>query len=93
MKAKTFLRGNLAIWNEKFKEWFFEDGSKAIDKECPKCGKMQTKEGHDHCISNLPGVKYACCGHGKKMGGKSTGYISFIDGTVIRFDLISVERK
>lgn len=29
---------------------------------CPHCG--QARMGHDPCISNLPGVVNACCGHG-----------------------------
>jgi hypothetical protein len=31
-------------------------------KRCP-CGMKRTKKGHDKCISNLPKVSYACCGH------------------------------
>ena len=46
---------------------------------CPKCGKKATKEGHDPCLANLPGVTNACCGH-----GVTEGYIAFEDGTVIR---------
>ena len=40
----------------------------------------KTSEGHDPCISNLPGVKNACCGHGLKKGA----YIHFEDDSVIR---------
>lgn len=47
--------------------------------KCPKCKKRATKDDHDPCISNLPGVKYACCGHGIE-----EGYISFENGVVIR---------
>lgn len=25
---------------------------------------MPTPDGHDACLGELPGVKYACCGHG-----------------------------
>lgn len=43
---------------------------------CNLCGaKEPTEEGHDPCIANLPGVEYACCGH-----GKGTGYVKFTDG-------------
>ena len=49
---------------------------------CPKCNHKQTAEGHDHCIQNTPGIKYACCGHGIK----NQAYISFEDGSVQRFE-------
>ncbi len=32
---------------------------------CPKCGRFQTAKRHDPCLSRLPGVIGACCGHGK----------------------------
>lgn len=54
---------------------------------CPKCGELPTPEGHDPCIKNLPGVVFACCGH-----GVDRGYVYFADGAVIRGDF-SVERK
>jgi len=46
---------------------------------CPRCGKKPTKDGHDPCIANLPGVVAACCGHGVE-----TGYVMFEDGRTIR---------
>jgi hypothetical protein len=48
-------------------------------KRCITCGLRRTKEGHDPCIPNLPGVKAACCGH-----GNGDAYIHFNTGTVIR---------
>ena len=47
--------------------------------KCPECGKTRTKDGHDPCIANLPGVKFACCGHGTR-----NGYIAFENGITIR---------
>lgn len=47
--------------------------------KCPKCNKCVTEDGHDPCITNLPGVEYACCGHGLK-----EGYIAFKNGVIIR---------
>ena len=41
----------------------------------------RTPEGHDPCIANLPGVVFACCGHGVK-----EGYVCFESGTIIRGD-------
>lgn len=56
---------------------------------CPRCGNLPTAEGHDWCLASrlgaLPGVDFACCGHGIQRG-----YISFTNGLVIRgqFELI-----
>lgn len=65
-------------------EWVYSDtkeSSKNNSRPCVECGKYPTKEGHDACISNLPGVKYACCGH-----GVSEGYLQFEDDRVLRFN-------
>ena len=56
--------------------------------ECPKCHLKRGADQHDPCLGELPGVKYACCGHGRK----GYGYITFDNGKVIRFDLKEVER-
>lgn len=40
----------------------------AEPRKCKQCGMYPTADGHDPCIANLPGVKYACCGHGIKEG-------------------------
>jgi len=50
------------------------------DRKCTRCGKGPTKEGHDHCIANLPNVEFACCGHGVEKG-----YVKLNNGKVIRF--------
>jgi hypothetical protein len=48
---------------------------------CRKCGaQTPTAAGHDPCIADLPGVAFACCGHGSRRGG----YIYFTNGTLIR---------
>jgi hypothetical protein len=49
------------------------------DRACEHCGLKRTKEGHDPCIANLPGVKNACCGH-----GQGQGYIQFTNGFILR---------
>lgn len=46
---------------------------------CDHCKRPRTADGHDPCIAHLPGVKFACCGH-----GKSPGYVVFNDGRVLR---------
>lgn len=58
------------------------------DKICPMCGLRKTKDGHDPCIPNLPGVKFACCGHGIR-----SGYIYFENGCIIDFIPIEVRGK
>lgn len=55
---------------------------------CPVCKKARAENGCDPCIPNLPGVLYACCGHGGE--GVHEGYIYFENGIRIGFDLKSV---
>lgn len=55
---------------------------------CAQCGENPTKEGHDACLQNLPGVKNACCGHGVHQG-----YIHFEDGRIIRGIFVTVETE
>ena len=75
-----------------FGPWFFRDNGEEVTREsvrrrlCPKCKKPQTPEGHDPCIANLPGVRYACCGHGIE-----TGYILFENGLRIGMNVTEVE--
>lgn len=33
-------------------------------RPCLKCGRKQNPDGTDPCLGFLPGVEYACCGHG-----------------------------
>jgi hypothetical protein len=47
----------------------------------------RTREGHDPCIARLPGVRYACCGH-----GVHEGYIQFENGVVLRGYFTDIER-
>ena len=68
--AYTFSRGHLIEYDEL---------TEIADKPCKRCGRKPTKEGHDACLKNLPGVKFACCGHGEQ-----PGYIMFTDGRVLR---------
>lgn len=46
---------------------------------CRQCRLPQTKEGHDPCLGTLPGVSFACCGH-----GRTEGYIMFDNGRIMR---------
>lgn len=55
-------------------------------RPCKKCNKYNIGE-YDNCIGKLPGVIFACCGHGQE------GYITFENGITIRFNAIkSVEK-
>ena len=72
--------------NKHFAAWRYVDNDKPIkedseDRKCPKCNKVKTAEGHDPCIANLPGVKFACCGHGLD---SNSAYIVFNDGREVR---------
>lgn len=62
------------------------------DGKCLKCGLERTKEGHDPCIANLPGVTNACCGHGTHQA-----YVLFENGLIIRGDfeetLLGLQRR
>lgn len=87
MGVSSFHRGHrvYALQDSKgvYSDWRYSDGSKLKekgDRPCVRCGKMPTEEGHDHCIANLPGVQYACCGHGVE-----DGYVKLYDGQVITF--------
>ena len=65
---------------------------------CPACGMIREKDnGPDPCIGELPGVSFACCGHGGVKGTTALGqgYIAFKNGIIVRFDGVntSVERK
>ena len=78
------MRGHSIRYDEDSEEWFYEDDlSSALDnRPCTRCGKLPTEEGHDVCLGTLPGVEFACCGH----GDTNMAYITFIDGRELRND-------
>jgi len=85
---ETYLNGHKIIWNNIDKKWYYPDGSSTEKmKPCPKCGKLPDKNGNDACLGELPGVKYACCGH-----GVHDGYIQFKNGITIRFELKEIKK-
>lgn len=52
---------------------------------CPFCGLIREKDFRpDPCLGELPGVEFACCGHGG-MVKEERGYIAFSNGVVLRF--------
>ena len=52
-----------------------EEGNAGPDANhpCPKCHKLPGPSGHDPCIDQLEGVRFACCGH----GNPSNSYVAF----------------
>lgn len=65
--------------------WLFVDTREPVettwkDHPCGRCGEKSTPDGHDACISGLPGVMNACCGH----GDPGDVYVQFDDGQHIQ---------
>ncbi len=62
--------------------WIYLDGTlvEGNPRPCPTCASMPTVEGHDGCLGTLPGVRFACCGH----GDSDCAYVMFEDGHTIR---------
>ena len=60
---------------------FVEGKDDRFGKEipCKRCNHLPNKRGHDWCLRGLPGVRFACCGHGEQ-----DGYIMFENGVTIR---------
>ena len=50
--------------------WRYLDTGRPVsgqpDRPCGHCGLACTPEGHDGCLGTLPGVRNACCGHGRE---------------------------
>jgi hypothetical protein len=63
--AKSFVRGHVVVFSKE-NGWVFEDTGDSVStpRECKRCGKLPTKEGHDACIGTLKNITSACCGHG-----------------------------
>ena len=78
------MRGHRLTPDEDYHEWFYaDDMSPAIDnRPCVRCGKLPTEEGHDACLGTLPGVRFACCGH----GDTNNAYVMFNGGGELRYD-------
>jgi len=85
----AYFRGWLIIWkdgeNDSDGYWFYEDtGEKVSHKKdkirpCRKCNKKFGINKPDQCLGKLPGVKFACCGHGVK----EQAYIRFTNGVEV----------
>ncbi len=60
------------------------DHARWVAGQCVHCGKNPTRQGHDPCIADLPGVVFACCGHGAgENGERNCCYIVFRDGPTL----------
>lgn len=55
-------------------------------RDCDACGAWIWAQHPDPCLGHLPGVKYACCGHG------DYGYVWFTNGRRIPFRSQTGER-
>lgn len=91
--AENHHFGYGTYYNARTGEVHFCDNGRPIEEEyferkCPVCGECRTSDGRDPCLGSLPGVRNACCGHGVE-----PGYVMFDNGTVIRGDFRSIERK
>lgn len=77
--SMNYLRGHEIVFVNGY--WRFKDTMKSTvatwkRRLCGCCGKPVTAEGHDACLSTLPGVVNACCGH----GNVRDAYVVFDDG-------------
>lgn len=55
---------------------------------CPLCDQKRGDDGHDPCLGNLPGIQFACCGHGGD--GPCEAYLYFDNGVRIGMIVTSI---
>ena len=70
--------------------WRMSGTRKPVKKavvNCKRCLKTMKFGDPDPCLGVLPGVAYACCGHGVE-----EGYIYFHSGVVIRGEFTEIEK-
>ena len=83
--ARSFFRGYPTIVIDG--KWCYEDTKETIKdhlRPCKKCGKEYEFNAPDPCLGTLPGVAFACCGHGVQ----SEAYIQFKNSSVRLADFI-----
>jgi len=68
MSVTSHARGHEIEWHDG--AWVYTDTGESadVDRPCARCGKWPTAEGYDACLGEIPGVEYACCGHGVERG-------------------------
>lgn len=86
MAATRNELGYVSVYNEKTKTWYYEDTLEPVEetiRSCKVCGNHRTEEGHDACFGELPGVAFACCGHGLYdwRFNHYFGYVKYKDGS------------
>jgi hypothetical protein len=91
IKVSGYYFGHFIITDDG-KKWYYADTKEVItpprcDRACPKCHLFKTSEGHDPCISNIPGVIHACCGHGGE------AYIMEENREITRFESFNVLKE
>lgn len=70
-----------------------------LNEQCTACKLRCTSAEADHhpngeidyvdpCLGHLPGVRYACCGH-----GVDHGYIFFENGVIVRGSFELIEKQ
>lgn len=68
-------------------EWKYEDGCPVDDsRACVKCKVMHEEDGPDPCLGWLPGVDFACCGHGDP-------HYEYVKAEGIRYDSVEAWRE
>jgi hypothetical protein len=87
-RAYRFARGHLVAADDCDNEWYVDTGEPFDDRRpCAHCNRQATRRQHDACIADLPGVVFACCGHGLCTDHTFTGdrqsYIGFKDGSTV----------
>ncbi len=77
MMEKDYWRGHEVYMGDDGPRYVEDDVSIWDDnsRQCANCDRKDTVEGHDGCLGTLPGVSFACCGHGIT----NMAYIAFND--------------
>lgn len=55
---------------------------------CSLCDQRRGDDGHDPCFGHLPGIQFACCGHGGD--GLCEAYLYFENGVRIGMIVTSI---
>jgi hypothetical protein len=88
----AYVYGHECYYVEAAQEWRYCDTHELVDphsRPCPQCHELPTPEGHDACLGEIPGVKFACCGHGVEDGYVSWGNrgVAYVELIVFSFTL------
>lgn len=89
----SYLRGHEIYTFDNKTEWRYSHNNKPVDFQnpppCKHCNVKYDQNEPDPCLGKLPGVEYACCGHGVQ----KQSYIKFLNGKIIRGFKIDKEKK